>query len=358
MIVRKVWKTKKAGSLDNLRLVEEEIPGPGPGEVTVKIESAGLNFADIFACLGLYSATPKGEFTPGLEYAGTIQAVGPALPGPRKGARKTGWKIGDRIMGVTRFGGYTDYINIDRRYVWPLPERWNFNQGAAYPAQGLTAWYAIKELGNFKPDGVALIHSAAGGVGLLALAMIQKLKGQVIATVGRPEKVEFLMSRTGLPERQIIVRDESRFGKQLDETLEKMGRPGINLILDSLAGPYFQPGLDRLLSTGRLIVFGAGNMMPTGSRPNYLKLAWQYLRRPRLDPLNLISENKSLMAFNLIWLWDRVEELTELLEEMSELKLKPPHVGHNFPLEEAPEAMRLFQSGQTVGKVVLETGKK
>ncbi|MFM8487191.1 MAG: alcohol dehydrogenase catalytic domain-containing protein, partial [Bacteroidota bacterium] len=118
------------------------------------------NFADVFAIWGLYGATPEGSFTPGLEYAGVVERVGSDI---------SHLKPGDRVMGVTRFGAYTTHLNIDARYAIPLPQGWNFEQGAAYLVQTLTAYYGMVHLGAMQKNQAVLIHSAAGGVGLQAV---------------------------------------------------------------------------------------------------------------------------------------------------------------------------------------------
>src|SRR5690349_5501527 len=126
--MRTAWRMPSAGSLDRLTLVEEDLPAAGSGEVRVRVEAIGLNFADVFACLGLYSATPKGSFVPGLECAGILEDVGDA------GAAR-GLRIGDRVMVLTRFGAYATSLNVDARYVLPLPPAWTAPDGAAYPVQ-------------------------------------------------------------------------------------------------------------------------------------------------------------------------------------------------------------------------------
>ncbi|DBA72912.1 TPA: hypothetical protein ACH3X2_009870 [Trebouxia sp. C0005] len=93
-----------------------------------------------------------------------------------------------------------------------------------------------------------------------------------------------------------------------------------------------------------------------GDKPGWLRLAWQFLRRPRLDPISMIGDNKSIMAFNLIWMFDKALELANLAAELQELHLPPPHVGETFSFDDAPSALRRLQSGKTVGKVVLEVG--
>lgn len=309
------------------------------------MQATGLNFADIFACLGLYSATPRGAFTPGLEFAGTVEEVGAGVRSPQPG---------DPVMGCIRFGSYASQLNADSRYLYPLPDRWSPAQGAAFPVQVLTAWYALVELAAVQRGQLVLLHSGAGGVGLQALAMMRKLGVRSIVTVGSREKAEFLVRHTGLSREQVIVRVAGRFGEQLKAALSSAGACGPDAVLDSIAGEYFEPGYRSLKPGGRLVLFGAAGLMPAGKRPDYVRLAWSYLRRPRLDPLSMISDNKSIMGFNLIWLWDENERFRGMLDRTLKLELPPPHIGARFPFEQAPRAIRHLQSGSSVGKVILD----
>src|SRR5690554_6393338 len=118
------YVVNRIGSLKNLTFTKDTIRPPEAHEVMVSVKAIGLNYADIFAIIGLYSATPKTPFVPGLEYAGEVVAVGENVANVRSG---------DKVMGVTRFGGYTSVLNIDARYVIPLPEDWTFEEGAAFP---------------------------------------------------------------------------------------------------------------------------------------------------------------------------------------------------------------------------------
>ncbi len=346
---RRLWKIHKAGSLSRLRLGEERLASLQAGKVRLRVRAAGLNFADIFACLGLYSATPRGEFVPGLEFSGVIEEVGPDQPAGQS------WKLGDRVFGVIRFGAFADLLDAEAAYLRPLPEAWSFEEGASFGVQMLTAWYALLELGGLQSGQTVLLHSAAGGVGLNALRILAHRKAPVIATIGRQAKRAFLKEQSGLRDEQIIVRDRRGFGAQLDKALESLDQPGFDLVLDSVAGPYFWPGYRRLRPAGRLIIYGAADWMPSGKRPNYLKLAWRHLRRPKIDPLQMIADNRSVMGFNLIWLWNQVALLSGAFDriEAAGLMARPPHVGRTYPFEEAPQALRYLQSGASVGKVVL-----
>ena len=210
----------KAGSLANMKLVDFEVAQPEPHEVVVGVKAIGLNFADVFAIWGLYSATPEGEFTPGLEYAGVIEAVGESVEH---------LKVGQRVMGVTRFGGYTSHITNDAQYVIPLPESWSFSEGAAYLVQGLTAYYGLFNLGDLQEGQTVLIHSAAGGVGLLANRIAKTKGAYTIGTVGNPSKLD-LLEKEGYD--KSIVRSSS-FKSDL---LDALGDRPLDLIMDSIGG--------------------------------------------------------------------------------------------------------------------------
>jgi len=345
MAAREVWRVRKPGSLDSLTRETEALDAPPPGHARVAVGAIGLNFADIAACLGLYSATPKGPFVPGLEFAGTVEAVG-------EGAR--GAAPGDRVIGLTRFGAYATHLNADARYLHPLPDGWGFAEGAALPVQAITAWYAIRELGACRPGDAVLVQSAAGGVGLNALAILGALGARVVATVGHESKAAFLVDHARLERRQIIVRDRRAFGSQLDEALRASGLEGFHLVLDAVAGPFFEPAYRRLLPAGRMVIYGSADLMPSGPRVNWLKLALRYLRRPRIDPIRMVSANKSVMGFNLIWLWAQADRLPAAYAGIAPCIARPPHVGRRFPFGEAPAAVRYLQGGGSVGKVLLE----
>lgn len=334
MTKRKVWSTAKAGAIQRLQLVDETLLALAADEIEVSVKAVGLNFADIFALTGLYSATPEGRFIPGLEYSGVVSKVGKNC---------TRFKLGDRIMAVSRFGGYASVIQSKEDYLVSLPDDWSFSQGAAYLTQTLTAWYALNDLGAIKPGYDVLVQSAAGGVGLQAMKLIKALGANSIGTVSSQNKIDFL-SDLGF---EAWIREPS-FAKQV-----KRENRTFDLVLDAIGGEVQIASFNALKPMGRLVVFGAAEFTPGKNRPNYLKAALQYLRRPKYDVMDMISDNRSVMAFNLIWLWDQVELMKELLCDMMAVEITPPHVGHEFDFEEAHAAIDCLRSGKTIGKVVL-----
>jgi NADPH:quinone reductase-like Zn-dependent oxidoreductase len=351
---RDLWRIRRAGALDRLTRHSEPLPAPGPGEACVSVHAIGLNFADLFACLGLYSATPAGAFVPGLEFAGVVQVVGPAAAPGTSSEPSPAIQPGARVMGLTRFGAYATAVNVRVGYLRPVPPGWSFAEGAAFPVQALTAWYGLNELGALAPGDSVLVHSAAGGVGLNALAILATVDARVIATVGRPSKRDFLVKSVGLTPDQVIMRDRHHFGLQLDRALAALHRDGFDLVFDAIGGPFFRPAYERLRPEGRLVLYGAAEFMPRRARPEYLRLALKYVRRPRLDPLRMIAENRSVMAFNLIWLWEQTDRLAQVYDRLGHLEKRPPFIGRRFAFAEAPAALRYLQSGESIGKVVLE----
>jgi len=348
---RDVWRIDRAGSLNRLTRRTEESAAPAAGEARIAVKAIGLNFADIFACLGLYSATPKGSFIPGLEFAGVVEAVGPAAC---ETDERQALRPGDPVAGLTRFGGYATAVTVPLPFLRPIPPGWDFAEAAAFPVQALTAWYGLVKLGALEPGEMVLVQSAAGGVGLNALAILAAVGARTIATVGREAKRRWLVEHRGLTADQVIVRDSRTFGVDLDRALLSASSRGFDLVFDAVAGPFFRPAYDRLRPEGRLVVYGAADFMSPGARANPVSLALRYLRRPRLDPLRMVSDNRSVMGFNLIWLWDRVEKLVEGFEALDTLITAPPLVGRRFAFADALGAMRHLQSGESIGKVVLE----
>lgn len=338
---RKVYKMPKTGNINHLKLQTEELADPVGQNVQIEVKAIGFNFADIFAMQGLYKGAPKGQpFIPGLEFSGVIAKVGNGV---------TKWKVGDRIMGATKFGGYVSHLNHHEDYVTALPHNWSFEQGAGFIVQGLTAYYALVELGNLKEGMTVLIHSGAGGVGILANRICKKYGAYTIGSVGSSRKVDFLLNDEGYDE--VYVRGDNMLG----QIREKLNGKELNIVLETVGGKGFFDSYKAMAPMGRLITFGSGSFTSNSAKPNIFKLLPKYLSRPKIDVMKMPSSNKSVMGFNLIWIYDRVELLQSVLDKLMVLNLEPQHVGHVFKFNQMHEAIKLFRSGQTMGKVVVTT---
>lgn len=371
-IPRKKWTVTKTGALSGLRLDEDELPPPGPGEVRVKVRAVGLNFADVFSVLGLYQAAPPTPFVPGLELCGVVESVGPARDDLPTGTVVPSYAPGDACMAVVRFGAYATAVNAPAHQTRPLPREWSHAQGAGFLVQGLTAFYALRGLGDVRRDQKVLVHSAAGGCGTFGVGICLAVGAEPIPVVGSERKKRVLMERfPRVAGDEIVVRPRrgKAFGAAVraaataiavrkNET-DLMRAATCDIVMDATMGDYFRGGWDNLNpGGGRYVVYGAADLTPAGDLSvfdvfGWAKLAWKYVRRPFVDPTNLPGLNKSVMGFNLIWMFHKVVALGELLRDLTALNLPPPPVGETFAFRDAPRALRRFQSGETVGKVVL-----
>ena len=250
-------------------------------------------------------------------------------------------------MGITRFGAYTDAINIDARYLVPIPQDWSFAEGASFLVQALTAYYGMVDLGRLQKGETVLVHSAAGGVGIQANRIAKKFDAYTIGTIGSAHKEEVLKSE-GYD--AWIVRSNN-FRQDLRNAL---GDRRLDIIMECIGGKIMMDSFKELGLMGRMIKYGSASFTSPGDKPNKLKMIFQYLKRPKIDPLRLPNSNKSIIGFNLIWLYAEIEKYDRVVRELQELDLPAPIVGERFAFEALPDAVRKLQSGMTVGKVVVE----
>ena len=328
------------------RLVVEEHPRPeaGPGEIRVEVAAAGINFADCLIRMGLYKSSRDQvgwPVTPGFEVAGRVAAVG---------AEVDDLEPGDRVLAVTRFGGYATEIVIPRAQAFRLPGGLDMKRAAAFPSAFLTAWYALLELAHPRPGESMLVHSASGGVGG-ALVQLGKVAGcRVVGVVGGRHKVE---TARELGADEVI----DRSAEELWPAVERLAPEGFHLIFDANGVDTLWQSYRHLGRPGKLVVYGFHTMLAKGaSRPSWPRLLLAWLRTPRFDPLRMTNSNRSVLAFNLSYLHRETERLREamtlLLGWLEEGRIVPPPV-RTFPLERVAEAHREIESGRTVGKLVL-----
>ncbi|MFQ5649281.1 MAG: medium chain dehydrogenase/reductase family protein [bacterium] len=337
----RIIEITRFGPPEVLKIKEETLPQAGPSDVVIEVKAIGLNFADIFERLGLYEAAPKAPFVPGFEVAGVIEEVGPKVPG---------LELGQAVLGITRFGGYKSRLRLDHNFVRPLPQDFTFAEGAGFPTTYLTAYHGMINLGHLKKGEKILIHAAAGGVGTAAIQIAQIFEAEIFATCGSEEKVEFLKT---LGDFHIINYTRNDFEKEI-RTLNQNG--GVDVIMDSIGGATFRKGYRLLNPMGRLVIFGLGSLMPSGKRPNWLKLAYQVLTLPRFSPFKMMPENKTIAAFHLAYMFDHIREFSSAFDQLltwaNEGRLRTV-VGKTFPFEQAAAAQTYLQSRKSIGKVIL-----
>lgn len=336
----------KPGGYDRLVIESASDPVPDAYEVLVRTRAMGVNYADCITRMGLYASARKYvgyPLTPGFEFSGIVEAVGSEVDDVRPGAR---------VIGLTRFGGYATAIAVPRRQIFELPEGFSEEEGAGFSAVFLTAYYALMELSHVREGQWVLVHSAAGGVGTAALQVARVLGARTVAVVGQPDKVA-----TAEKYGATVVIDKSR--QDLWRMARRAAPQGFDVVLDPNGRETLRESYQNLRPTGRLVVYGFHSMLPRGrarGTVGWLKLAWGFLRTPLFSPLTLTNDNKSLLAFNLSYLFDEnpllVRAMDELLTWAREGRIEPLPV-RTYRLEDVAEAHRDLESGRTVGKLIL-----
>ncbi len=335
--MQQIW-IPRAGAPSVLELREAPDPEPGPGEVRVAVEAAGINFADLLARMGLYPDAPPLPTVVGYEVAGTIDAVGEGVPESR---------VGEPVVCMTRFGGYSTAVVVPALQTARRPEGLDAVTAAAIPVNGLTAWMMLEEMGRIREGDRVLVHSAGGGVGLAALDLILR-RGAVAVGTASGHKHAFLRERGYA---QLVDYTQQDFAEALADG------PGFDLVLDPVGGASWAKSLAVLRPGGRVCLFGFSAQAP-GAVAGLISRLRETARIPwlKLGPVNLINENKGVLGVNLGHLWNEGERLAGWLEELLELwergELRP-HVHAAVPFAEAAEAHRILHDRENLGKVVL-----
>ncbi|MFH2202754.1 MAG: zinc-binding dehydrogenase [Elusimicrobiota bacterium] len=332
----------KPGGHDVLALVEEPDPRPGEGQALVKVRAAGVNYADCMVRMGYYAAA-KGLYpiTPGFEFAGTVESTGEGV---------ADFAPGDRVFGITRFGGYADRIVADARLLWRCPEEWDFADCAGFPAVFLTAYYGLFRAARVEKGEKLLIHSAAGGAGA-AFVQLANIKGcPTVGVVGAAHKAVYARD---LGCGTVITRAEENLWK----AARRAAPDGFAAIFDANGVSTLRRGYEHLAPGGRLVAYGFAEIMPRGKDvPGRLALAWNYLRVPSFSPLDMTMKNRAVVGFNVVYLFaDGAlvrRAMAELLGWVAAGKIRKAPVTC-FPLQRAAEAHAALESGTTQGKLVL-----
>jgi len=336
--MRQIW-IPKIGGPEVLEVREANDPEPAAGEVRVRVEAAGVNFADIMARMGLYPDAPKLPAVVGYEVSGTVDAIGDGVDGVSEG---------DRVMTMIRFGGYSDVVVAPAGQVVAIADDLSFEAAAAIPVQYLTAWVMLIRLGNLQPGERVLIHSAGGGVGLAATQMAKWRGAQIFGTAsaGKHERL-----RDAGVEHCIDYRSQDFEA----EVARITGGEGVHLIIDAVGGASFKKSYRSLATMGRLFLFGASSFAPGKSR-SILAALRGYLALPTFKPIPLMNENRGVFGVNMGHMWHIGETLVGMLSEINDKVADgtfAPTVDESFSFADAGEAHRYIKDRKNFGKVLL-----
>lgn len=312
------------GGPEVMSLEDVEVPQPGEGQALIKVAAAGVNQADVGQRNGQYPNLIPLPAILGYEVAGTVAATGPGVPGLREGMR---------VMSHVE-GGYAEYVLAQAGETTQIPDAVSFEQAAALPIQGQTAYLMLAKATRLAQGESVLVHAAAGGVGALAVQLARLMGARVVIGTGRTdEELSFVSGLDAGPALDLRSPDWVAQVRQITR-----GR-GVDIVLDSIGGDIMQPSLASLAPFGRLVVFGSLSGQSSG-----------------MAAQQLIGGCQSVIGFNtpLYSLGEKAEANRALLDHVAAGKLRV--AVRTFPLEEVARAHEMLERGGSRGKVVLTVG--
>jgi NADPH2:quinone reductase len=312
------------GGREGLSVTERAVPEPGPDQLRIEVEAAGINFADIMQRRGHYEGGPEPPYVPGMEVAGRIDAVG----------EDVGLDEGDRVVALVDEGGYAEYALADPQLTFPIPGEMSLTEAAGFPVQFLTAHNCLFEWGELEEEESVLIHAAAGGVGTAAVQLASRAGAEVFGTASTAEKL-------GLAERLGCDHPINYTEDDFVEAVHAETDQGVDLVLDGVGGDTSSESLDALRQFGRMVVYGAASGRPGSLSTSDLLFANQRAIGYHLGR-GLVHEPQRVMA--------AVPDLQEGLAS-GDLEVI---VGETFALADAAAAHEHIESRASSGKVVLE----
>jgi NADPH2:quinone reductase len=314
---------EQTGGPDAMRLADREVRDPGPGEVLVRVAAAGVNFIDVYYRTGRYPAPPP--FVPGMEGAGRVEKVGPGVGG---------LAAGDRVAWSTVFGSYAAYVTGLADRMVKVPNGVDDETAAALMLQGMTAHYLVHGCRETKAGDVALVHAAAGGVGLILTQLLKSAGARVVATVGSEEKAA-LAREAGADE--VILYNDVDFSKEARRLTE--GR-GVDVVYDGVGATTFDGSIAALRPRGLMCLYGAASGPVPPFDPQVLNQRGSlFLTRPSLAHYTATREELELRASAVM---DAAASGT--------LNIR---IGARFALASAADAHKALEGRQTTGKVLL-----
>lgn len=319
----KAIRVNQYGGPEVLRYEEIPLPEPTAGEARVKIDAIGLNYIDVYQRTGLYPL--KTPFTLGMEGAGIVDAVGPNVAEVKKG---------DRVAYAMQLGSYAEYTVVPAWKLVPLPLSLDSRSAAAIMLQGMTAHYLTYGAYPLKKGETALVHAAAGGVGLLLIQIAKRLGAAVFGTVSTEEKAR-LAREAGAD--GVILYTQTDFAAEVKKLTNGAG---VHVVYDSVGQSTFEKSLDCLRPRGYMVLFGqSSGPVPPFDLGKLAAKGSLFVTRPTL--LHYASNREELLK--------RAGDLFKWIAN-GELKLR---IDKSFTLKDAAEAHRQLEGRKTTGKVLL-----
>jgi putative PIG3 family NAD(P)H quinone oxidoreductase len=317
------------GGPEVLQPQQMPVPEPGPEQLLIKVHTAGVNRPDVLHRIGVYMPPKGASPLPGLEISGTVVAAG---------AETTRFKVGDEVCALTSGGGYAEYCLADEPSTLPIPKGLSLSEAAAVPETFFTVWHNVFERGGLKAGEWLLIHGGSSGIGTTAIQMAVALGAKVIITAGSLEKCQACLKLGAT--RAINYRDEDF----VDVVKEVTEDHGADVILDMVGGSYIERNFKAATVEGRIvqIAFLGGPKAEVNFMPLMLKRL--VFTGSTLRPQSVVAKGAIASALEKT-IWPLVEAG----------KVKPV-MNKSFPLADASKAHAFLESGENIGKIVLDVG--
>lgn len=323
-------------------IILEKDLAPQSGEIRVQVETFGVNFADILARIGLYPEAPRTPCVLGYEVVGRIDAIGPNV---------SRFRIGQRVVAFTRFGGYATHALTSELAAAEIPESMDASSATALATQYCTAYFACEEMIALRANDHVLVHAAAGGVGLALIQLLKRKHCIIHATAGSENKLEFL-KKCGID--SLINYQESDFTKIIRQKVPQ----GLDAAFDSLGGKTARKTQTLLGPGGRLVSFGVAHLATSKNR---IFKTWNTLKTIAdfglISPLSLLTRSQGIIGINMLRIADdKPQLLSSCLQKVVELATHgevKPHVDRVFHASEIAKAHEWVAGRNSVGKVVL-----
>ncbi|MEL6473197.1 MAG: NADPH:quinone oxidoreductase family protein [Pseudomonadota bacterium] len=299
-------------------------PEPGPGEVLIRLRATSVNFPDILLCQGKYQLKLDPPFTPGMDMAGEIAALGAGVED---------FEIGDAVAGGARFGGFAEYAVAPANGLQKKPDSMGFAEAAAYPAAYLTAYVALVRRGNLLPGETLLVHGASGGVGLAAVDVGKLIGATVIATGGSDEKLDKVVAYGA----DYALNVNQGFK---DRVKALTGGKGADVIYDPVGGDVFDESVRCIAFDGRLLVIGFTSGRIADVPTNMPLIKGFSVVGVRAGEYGRQFPERGAENVRQIWDWARAGKTR-------------PHVHAEVPLDQTLDAFQMLQNREVVGKVIV-----
>ncbi len=322
-----------------LRVRDVPDPVPGAGEVGVRVEAIGVNYAEVLSRKGLYGWAPALPYTPGMEAAGTIDALGAGVEGRA---------VGERVIVGAQYGAYAERMAVPERQALPAIPDFSTKENAAIAVNYLTAWVALMEMARLRPTDRVLVTAAAGGVGTAAVQIATRFGCATVGMAGSDAKLEQIRA---LGAEAAVNYRSSGFEARLREAA---GPGGFDVVLEVVGGEVFRAVWPVLAPFGRVVAAGFASLALQRWNPLSWLRTWRDL--PRADIRSLAPASAGLMATHIGYLLDDPPRLArvwgELMSFFAAHEIRPV-VGATFPFDQMAEAHAHMESRQSVGKIVV-----